>query len=79
MTARSLGAGVICAIFCIAMLAATDSAYAAAKHRKRAALACEPAVPGRICPPFQFSHCVPCRMRGGAPGCGWTPCAPPGR
>jgi hypothetical protein len=75
MTGRSLVAGALCAIVCVVASASFDTANAA---RARKAV-CEPAVPGRICPPLQFSRCVPCKLKGGAPGCSWTPCAPPGR
>jgi hypothetical protein len=79
MTTRGLMAGAMCAIFCIGTLAASDTAYAASKGRKRVAAVCQPAIPGRICPPLQFSRCVPCRMKNGLPGCAWTPCGPLGR
>jgi len=74
MTLRGLVTGAICAVFCMVIFA-SDAAYAA--KAKRAV--CEPALPGRICPPLQFSRCVPCKMKGGVPGCAWTPCGPLGR
>jgi len=71
MTGRSLVLGAICAVFCVAASAAFDSANAA-KARKAA---CEPKLPGRICPPFQTSRCVPCKLKDGSPGCVWTTCS----
>ena len=69
--ARALMTAVMCAVFCIGMAATSDSAYAA---RKRAA--CEPVLPGKICPPLQTSKCTPCKMQGGVQGCAWSACGP---
>ena len=59
----------MCAIVCVVASASFETANAARAGRA----VCEPALPGRICPPLQFSRCVPCKLKGGAPGCSWTP------
>ena len=75
MTLRGLVTGAICAMMCMGVFA-SDAAYAATARR---AAICEPTFPGRMCPPFNSARCVPCKMKNGAPGCLWTPCAPWGR
>jgi hypothetical protein len=76
MMTRALVTAVMSAVFCIGMVVTSDSAHAAKRARRAV---CEPALPGRICPPLQFSRCVPCKLKGGIPGCAWTPCGPLGR
>jgi len=71
MTLRGLVTGAICAAVCMGVFA-SDAAYAA-KARKAV---CEPALPGKICPPLQTSKCAPCKMKNGAPGCAWSACGP---
>jgi hypothetical protein len=76
MTARSLMAGAICAIFCLGTFAASDIAYAASKGRKGAVAAlCKPKFPPPACPLFQASKCGPCNLNGvQAGGCVWSKC-----
>ena len=76
MMTRALVTAVMCAAFSIGMVVTSDSAYAAKRAR---AAACEPALPGKICPPLQTSKCTPCKMKGGVQGCAWSACGPMGR